>query len=814
MRNAPRHAPPIRCITGALLLLPALGCVAGEGLLGEYSDTDVGTGTGEGSADESSGAAPGCEVDCDPNFAVALLSAHNYALQDVHLPGDATCVGPSCPEAVSLAGIGGGPVEPCATSAAALASPLGPEEHCRFAAGRLTGVVDVAFTTPVERSSFELVRARLDDETQTEPYLWYPDVVEVRGPGTSFRGRFEPGANGYEPARLIEVVNETCAARLTALGIPWAPGELEALCVGTWNDGGVLRPLAQEPSMVLTPYAGQLSTRHGSSCDTPESGPDTCCSACDLMLGPGVARYGVDAAGNRRNVNEGTAIACDPELDALVQCRDLVLDVERDPSAEYTYAWDGAPQAWPLPLYDKLRETHPDDRPAGLEPPGAACTTVNDCEAGQDCIGTDAAGQACSEGADCVARTCRPEWFGACQVTTTGGASCVDRRFAANGTGACLAAAVDFDDGDAGDRLSQCDANADGQLLASECCDPALGGGPGCDPFHQPGVTALARYDRHDDASPQASCACDEDQPASCAEIVDAWCEPPLGSASDPGPDSPAGDFAAPIVTRLGGVRWDETNLRLRMLLADLGSVPRAPVEACAEARGLVGERSPADGWLANAQYSPERLADHDLALCSGSTYELVFAESDAEHHVRSAAQGTLDGRSVHVVETSQFRVVPGSIVSVSAGDTLESCETVALSLSNRHDPSEANVRKLELHEGAPDGPLVAGGPGCDPLADTAAVAAGVIPCLTIDHGEPPGQLAFFVNEAIHGPVLQPGVTYFAVLPGLADVEQMADAEAYAAAFHDVCGMPLVVGDTPEELALWELGFTVVASCS
>ena len=69
--------------------------------------------------------------------------------------------------------------------------------------------------------------------------------------------------------------------------------------------------------------------------------------------------------------------------------------------------------------------------------------------------------------------------------------------------------------------------------------------------------------------------------------------------------------------------------------------------------------------------------------------------------------------------------------------------------------------------------------------------------------------LIFYVDESIHGQVLQPGTTYYVVLPGLADIAQMADAEAYAAAFHDVCGMPLIVGDTAEELALSELSFTV-----
>jgi hypothetical protein len=810
--SSTRSSHPLGCLVAGLLLFPGYGCVQGEGVLGEYTETDTGSGT---DTDSDGVPEPGCEEECDPDFAVAVVSAANFMLEPVHVPGDATCEGPRCPAAVVLPVVGGMPVEACAGSQAALASPVGPEEHCRFAAASLTGAsLAVAFTTPVERSSFEQTRPRPEDPTQQEPYLWHPDVVELQGPGTALRGDYRHAARPGQPDRLAAVVNETCAARLTALGIPWVPTQLESLCAATWDDGGVLRPLRQDPAMGLTPYAGELSTRTGWQCQTPDAGPDTCCSPCDLALGPKVARYGVDATGNRRNANAGTALSCDPAGDALVECRALVLDVEREPEGSYTYAWDGAPQAWPLPLYDKLRETHPDDRPAGLEAPGAACINGSDCDAGQDCIGIDAAGRACRTGEDCVARTCRSEWFGACQVTSAGAASCVDRRFNATGAGACLVATADFGGGGAGDRLVQCDANADGLLLASECCDPALGGGAGCDPFYQPALAVVERYDRDPTGFSEGLCACAEDQPATCAEVMDAWCEAPWGAASDPGPASAPGSFAVPAVTRLGGVRWDEDLQRMSVRLADIGQVPRASVEACAEARGLIGGRSPADGWMAHTDFVPELHEDHDRALCSGSTYQLVFAESSAVHHVRSAGQGSLDGRAVHVIETAQFRVVPGSLLPAEA-ETIASCGALALRLSNRHDPSESNVRKLELHQGSPDGPLVAGGPGCSPLAGPVEIAAGAIPCLTIDPvNDSVGELRFLVDESIHGPVLQPGTTYFAVLPGLADVAQMSDAESYAAAFHDACGMPLIVGSTPEALALSELAFTVDVACS
>jgi len=806
-----------RSLTGALMLLPALGCVKGEGLLGDYTDTDTGTATDTGAdatagVDSSGTTGPGCVEDCDPDFAVSYLMGPNFALRDVALLGDATCEGANCPAAVSPVGVDGTPIMGCPALEEASESPLGVEEYCRLAPVWLAVVLDVGFATAVERSSFEELRPRPDAPTLEEPYLWHAEVVELHGPGSAFRGNYEDGQL-EEPARVTEVFNETCAARLTAEGIAWTPQQLETLCVGTWDDGGVLRPLRLDPAMVLTPTEGKLSTQ-GSSCDRPSSGPDTCCSSCDWLLGPAVARYGVDG-GARRSLTEGTAIACDPDGDPLVDCRDLVLAVERDAESSYTYAWDGAAQAWPLPRYDKLRETHPDDRPAGLEAVGAACTNASGCAEGQQCIGTNPAGDACSTGTDCTDRTCQAEWFGGCQITAGGVASCVDLRFDANGVGACLAANADFEAGGVGDRLVLCDANADGQLSESECCDPALGGSAGCDPFEQPELVELPRYDRNLSlVGTEGTCACEEGQPAVCSEVVDAWCEAPVGSASDPGPASPAGHYALPLVTRTGGVRWDEEQQTMGLRLATAGSEPRAYTEACAEARGRIEGRSAADTWMANVSFLPELIANHDLALCSGSSYRLVFAESDAAQHVRSAGQGTLDGRSEHVFETPQLRVVPGSLFPTDNLD-IKSCDSFSIQLSNRYDASESNLRKLELREGAVDGPRVAGGLDCDPLADAMEIAAGAIPCLTTDVVEDYlGTLGFSIDEEIHGPVLQPGSTYFVVLPGLADIEQMSDAEAYASAFHDVCGMPLVVGDTPEVLALWEHGFTIDGSCS
>lgn len=809
LRKIPRHGG---CIAAALLLLPASACVGGKGVLGDYTDTDTSSGTaGDTGADSASSGEPVCTEDCDPDFAVTHLSFVNFERRQVHLLGDSTCDGPNCPPSVSPAPVEGEAIVACVDTEEAVSSPLGPDEHCRPSAGWLTARFDVGFATPVDRSSFEHVRPNPSDPSREEAYLWHPEVLELRGPGTVLRGDYVEG-NAGSGDRITAVVNEACAERLTALGIAWTEDQLETLCVGTWDDGGVLRPLRMDPDMVMSPTDGRLSTRTGGSCDTPEPGPDTCCSACDWQLGPAVARYGVDPGGVRRSANAGTAIPCDPGGDDLVECRDLVLQVDHGTELPYDYAWDGAVQAWPLPLYDKLRETHPDDRPVGLESAGSSCTQTAECPDGQECIGTNAVGQACRDGADCVDRTCRVEWFGGCWPTSSSTGWCTDQRFDHGRAGACMAAQADFGAGMAGDRLSQCDANANGLLDEAACCDPALGGGPGCDPTDQPNLTNVP-YDRHPTLDPQAACLCAPDQPASCADVLDAWCEAPLGTASDPGPASPEGGHALPLVTARGGVRWDVDRGVLDVRLASLGHVPRADVEACAEQRGLVGPRSVEDGWMAHAAFLPELLVDHDLALCSGSTYRLVFAESDAPHHVRSAGQGTLDGRSEHVFETPQLRIVPKSLFPTD-DLVIDSCSRFEIAFSNRPDPSAANLDKLELRAGDPEGPVVAGGPGCDPDASPAEVAAGAIPCLDMNISDDSiGVLGFSVDEAIHGAVLQPGTTYFVVLPGLAEISQMADPLAYAAAFHDACGMPLVLGSTPEELALWEQSFTVDEAC-
>nr|MCH9681037.1 hypothetical protein [Deltaproteobacteria bacterium] len=754
------------------------------------------------------GTGANCGADCDPDFALASLSGINFSSRRVILLGTDTCQGDNCPAQDPPMPV----ANPCLASTDASESPVGSEEYCRLSPLASVFAPALGFSTPVERESFEAMRPSPADATQQEAYHWYTSVVEIEGPGTAVRGDWTDG-NAGSPSVVTLSVNETCAERLTAQGISWTEAELDTLCVGTWDDGGVLRPLKMAPSMVFAPTEGRLNSVAGSSCDPP-NGPDTCCSSCDLQLGVSVERYGVDASGNRRSPNDGTAIACSGAADPLVECRDLILQVDRaDEPYTYNYAWDGAATDWPLPWYDKIRETHPEDRPGSWVVQAGACSADDECGSGQDCIGTNANGQRCTTGADCQDRTCQAEWFGACEATAGGTTYCVDQRFDDQGAASCLVATADFGPATAGDRLAECDTNGNGTYTSDECCFAALGGGMGCDPFLQDNLDPVQRYDRHPDLEDEASCACAEGQPAACASAIDAWCEAPLGTGSDPGPDSAAGDYAVALVQRVGGVQWDEDESVVELRLATQGSVVRGNVETCAESRGLIGDRATADGWRANDAFFPELLEDHDLALCSGSTYRLRLAESDAAHHITSEAGGTLDGRSEHVFETSQFRIEPSSLFP-SDNLTIGSCDDLSFRFSAQYDLGAVNLAKITVHEGAADGPRVAGGADCDPDATPAEIAAGTIPCLTTNvENYWIGEVAVSIDETVHGIVFVPGTTYAIVLPGLDDITQMSDATAYAGAFHDACGMPLVLGDTDEIRALSEMEFTIDQLC-
>lgn len=784
-------------LLGALLLFSGTAC-APDVSLGNYAgtegDSDDGGATGDAS---STGMDTDCDAGCDEDFSVAYFAAPNFTSREVRRLGTALCEGTNCPSPSEAAGDS----MPCAETEGALVSSVGAEEYCRFSAVWLENEIDVAFSTPIERGSFERTRPRLDAIAVVEPYVWFPEVVAFIGPGTAYRGDIETGGNGTSDVQT-SILNEACVEQLESQGVAWTKDTLEALCEDTWVDQGVLRPLRMRSQMTFSPVHGKVSNTKGLSCSSPEQGPDTCCSSCNYALGPNIARYGVDGSA-RRGVAEGTALSCDEGGDPLLQCRDLVFDVGREDGTPYSYDWSGSAGPWPLPLYDKLRETHPDDRPQGLAAAGPSCTTHDECEDGLSCYGTNGQGRACSTGDDCADRTCQPAWFGGCEEVAAGG-RCVDARFSARGAGACFLR----DDTQA--RLSDCDADANGVLTAQECCDPQLGSDPVCDPFEQSGLKGLARYDRDEQLDVLADCVCEDGQPDDCDTVVEGWCAAPIGSGSEPGPDAVQGQYAAPIVERLGGVRWDEELGHMKVRLANAGNAGRALVEECAAGERLIGNRTSADGWIANDRTTAELEEDHNLALCSGSTYRLEFADGSAEQHVRSEAGSTLEGRSSFVVETAQFRVVPFSLFPTE-NLHIRSCDNFILRFSGHLDPGPRNRGKLEIHEGGPEGPRVAGGLDCSPTATPEEIEAGAVPCLLTSAVALVGELQFAVDESVHGHVLSLGVTYTVVAPGLDNVDQMADPERYAEAMHDACGMPLVLDDVVPELS--GLQFTVDEAC-
>lgn len=732
-----------------------------------------------------------CDGLCDPDFAIAHMSIPNYAAQKIHLLAtvDGACEGDRCPADVGEPTYEGAPLVPCVATPEAAASPLGAEEHCRVSP--LVGAfgIELGFTTPVERSSFEELTANLETGAP-EPYLWHSEVVSFEGPGTAFRGVIE--GSGGTPDVVRSAQNLTCIDRLDALGIAWTADSLATACAATWDDGGTLRPMSMAPTMAFESYRGR-QVAGGGSCDD-----DGCCSHCDYQLSVGVAKYGVTEAGVRRDPSSGTAITCDPSADVLTECSDFAASVDRSLDAsEYVYAWDGASQSWPLPLGDKLRETHPDRRPAGLEAPGASCDDEYDCD----------------EGLACLAGTCRVPWAVECVASpsTTGSTGfCVDARFDDYAAGACHVVTADFGNGSAGDRLSVCDEQGNG-LGASECCDPALGGGDNCDPVFQPGVVPVDREDREPGLIALAQCVCDEASAAdpACAQTVETWCAAPLGAPDPALVPSVAGDWAARPLTHNGGVRLDEMHGVVEVRISDLGGQPRAQVESCAEGRGLIPHRDVADRW--HEEYLPERIADHDLSLCSGSTYRVHFATSEADTQIRSEAGGTLDGRSVLVFETPQFRIVPGSAFPPDDLD-VGACDDFEIRLSNRYDLSPMNLRKLALYDS--EGVVVAGGPTCNEYATPEEVAAGALPCLTVDVADQhTGVLAVLVDRDRFGNVLVVGQRYRLVVPGLSSIAAMSDAAAYAAAFHDACGMPLILGEGEDVLALSEVSFEIDHGC-
>lgn len=745
-------------------------------------------------------------------------------------------------------------IEDCLESEAASGEQAlrGPEEWCRISPLVAVDGLELVFNNLLDPTSIELVRKQPQDPLAFEVYDWKSRLAHVEGPITRFDADFWDAPN-EAPDLVTRAVNLSCIDNLREQGIEVDAAALEAgACAGFQTDGQGRRwPLEIQLDGRIESFRGETDWRAG-ECSTPTEGPDTCCNVCDWELGVHVAKYGLVAAEGARR-SDLDALACSLDGDPYRECEAFVPDVDRRyETNRYAYAWAGELGTWRVPLSDKLRETHPDARPSEHEPIGASCSDDAECavhgeDAGLACIGATPDGQACTPGTpECGAGRCRPEWFVTCAAGPSGAGTCVDRRFDDRGAAACYVTTQAFERCDpatqectqieAGNRLARADASLDGLVTAAEGCQASLGGASSCDPLFQPSVMPLPRFDR-DGSMPDEvrGCFCgplDQQDPA-CGKLVMAACSAPFGERERPAGDDhdDAGAYATRLVTKRGGVIYDPALKGVLWLPADRGNQPRAFVEACAEVASPdgIGGRGILDGWRMH-EGSPvgardyfETYEDFDRALCSGSSYTLVFA--DGGEQVRDKLGNRLETLR-YEFETPEFHVIPGSGYPT---DNLRigACQRFELDFSNKYDLDPRNLRKLELWSLEPlagsdaqgiDCPLspdpacwqplerIAGGSDCSD--DPFEVAGGASPCLTVDVGRQAiGHIGVELDTVRFGARLQDASAgghgrYRVRVPGLEQVDRFAaldlddpaDLAAYAAAFHDVCGMPLIAG--------------------
>ncbi|MBK6919241.1 MAG: thrombospondin type 3 repeat-containing protein [Deltaproteobacteria bacterium] len=808
------------------------------------------------------GPATGCIHDsdcgiCDPeHLFLESISGTNYTYDKIHLLSP-ECHGDACPASRDHGHYFVTEIERCERSEAALASPRGPQEYCKLSPLVTQFGLEFVFNNLLDPTAIELVRKRPDQPKLFEVYDWKTQIVAIEGPTTRYNGDVV-GGQGDAPDVVSRAVNLACIDNLRDEGRPYdhvvAADPTRDPCNQTRvieQDGEShvvpMKMRVGTPDAAIRSYRG--ITTHGSAgafdCVTPqgEGVADTCCSECDWLLSTKVAKYGVDDSGRRRTPNyepgaaaADGAIECDPTGNAYADCAAFVPAVDRGTEGgTYAYHWSCDPAADPdcaredfaLPRYDKLRETHPDQRPAFLENFTAACTADDDCTRihalpGTECIGVGTDGSACDPDADpsCAGGHCRAAWFVGCEADarTTGSERglCVDRRFSDEGAGACFTAAQAFEGGcdpdgggcsqqRAGSRLAECgDRGGVGELSAEDCCQDSLGAEiDACDPLFQPELTARPIYDRSEHLPRETrSCLCEDDPEPHCTELVAALCTDDGGRIRD----ERRGQYAVAFVDRAGGVVYDPAIKGFEWRPADVGNVPRARVEACAETRGLLPERNRHDGWRANDGKFIESFEDFDRAMCSGSHYTVVFAT--AGEHVVDKVGNDLSGRETYGFDTAAFHVVPGSGFPA---DSLRigACDGFALRFSNRYDLSPVNLRKLAIYELAADDtdhgePIARDGCGVVPVAggsacydDPAALEQDPCgaPCLTVDiRNQAAGELEVAIDTTRFDATLLPRHRYRLAAPGLTDIAQMADPAAYAAAFWDACGMPLVTG--------------------
>lgn len=725
---------------------------------------------------------PDCGV-CDPdNLYLQQIAGVNYAGKIVKLLGP-ECVGDRCPGEITSGQYFVEKVIPCIQTEDAIESGRGYTEWCKVSPLVVDSGLQFIFNNLLDPQSVELTRKQPANPQLLEVFDWKTHIVRLEGPTTRFNGDYRAGATQTKPDTITRSVNLSCIENLAKQGMGYDHTVDPAVCDGfytaedknTWplkaslqreNSKGKLEPTT------MGTYDGETDVRRQTqACTTPQNGPDTCCDACDYELSVNVWKYGQTSGGDK--VLFDGAISCDPDGNKFAQCRDFRTFVDRSQEVRsYDYPWPNEEGPFRLPLQDKLRETHPDSRPDGLEQRTVPCTQDADCTSedaaglpGMECVGRDANGDACNAGEDCTDRKCVAEWFVDCRAdapTTGAQGYCVDKRWSGQGTAACftntepyyVCAATETcaDETDsksrrqgANSRFAYADTNTNGKIEALEGCRHGNGNlkneqgelAPACDPLVQSWLKPIARYDRKDTLpTTTRKCICEDDPADGCEEVVAELCRE-NGDPAQPIKKEREGEYAMKFISRTGGVIYDPAVKGVLFAPADTGLMTRALVENCSNTRpNGAGDLSIKDGWRAN-DIGAEMFANYDKAMCSSSTYRVLFTtEEDASdgpiEYIRDKVNNTLRGKNEYVLHTPDFHVIPGSGFPT---DNLRigACDDFEIRFSNKYDMSEANLRKLELWEISLDSReeigRVAGGIDCaeDPDVDSGA------PCLTVN---------------------------------------------------------------------------------
>jgi hypothetical protein len=179
----------------------------------------------------------------------------------------------------------------------------------------------------------------------------------------------------------------------------------------------------------------------------------------------------------------------------------------------------------------------------------------------------------------------------------------------------------------------------------------------------------------------------------------------------------------------------------------------------------------------------------------------------DGGQYVQDKVGNTLANKATYRFQTPDFHVEPGSGFP-SDNLRIGACNDFTIRFSNKYDMSPENLAKLEIWRIDPmlagDGDvyderieIVAGGSDCARTQEELDAGTFPRPCLTVDiSNQAIGEVGVEVDPTVFGPVLLTGATYRLWVPGLASRRDMDSPELYRDAFWDVCGMPLITGET------------------